>query len=86
MRCIINGTFVRVFVSRAEVDAFKASWPCNNLPKNRAWFEFDGNSGDLVDTSITERFDGRSALALSQHAQHFAAGIHGKKFPAMLRA
>ncbi|WLA86885.1 hypothetical protein [Bradyrhizobium elkanii] len=59
----------KVIVSRAEVAAFNAQWPCSTLRATRAyWFEFDA-SGDLVDTDCPEQDDGPAALAMSQDCQ-----------------
>lgn len=59
----------KVIVSRAEVAAFNAQWPCSTLRATRAyWFEFDA-SGDLVDTDCPEHDDGPAALAMSQDCQ-----------------
>lgn len=59
----------KVIVSRAEVAAFNAQWPCSTLRATRAyWFEFNA-SGDLVDTDCPEHDDGPAALAMSQDCQ-----------------
>lgn len=59
----------KVIVSRAEVAAFNAQWPCSTLRATRAyWFVFD-QSGDLVDTDCPQQDDGPAALAMSQDCQ-----------------
>ncbi|MER9680809.1 hypothetical protein NKJ23_15955 [Mesorhizobium sp. M0184] len=69
--------------NRADLDAFKSTWPCHGLPDslNRLTFEF-GSNGDLVDIEAKARngrrldsaeFDGPAMVALSQDAQKLAA-------------
>jgi hypothetical protein len=67
-----NGT--RVSVSRAEVAAFKATWPGCNLLAGPYSFTFDSR-GSLVDMSGCSRIgrdDDRALLALSESAQEYA--------------
>ena len=75
MRYYDNGCFYSVSVSRDEVEAFKASWPCSHLPNKSVWFQFDKRNGDLVDmrpSNLEERgADGSAVLALSQDAQAY---------------
>lgn len=67
---VIDGTR-KVFVSRNDVAAFNAQWPCSELRATRAyWFEFEPN-GDLVDTDVPEQDDGQAALAMSHDCQAF---------------
>lgn len=75
MKVTDNGCFYSVTVSAWEVDNFKASWPCSNLPDHSIWFQFDKRNDDLVDIKPdSEDFDGPDLTALSQAAQ-----AHGKK-------
>lgn len=68
---------MRVFVSESEVDTFRRTWPCSNLPTNSGiTFEFDGpnGDGDLVDITLSNgvdssEYDGPAMLALSNDAQ-----------------
>lgn len=60
----------KVIVSRAEVDAFNARWPCSELRDRSYWFEFESN-GDLVDTDVPEQDDGSAARALCDDAKEF---------------
>ncbi len=67
MACVqLNGGVSKVFVSREEVGAFNRAWPCSELRDSRSyWFEFDMESGELVDTDVPEHDDGRAALAMA---------------------
>jgi len=67
-----NGCFHSVTVSRAEVEAFKDTWPCSGLPERSIWFQFDKRNGDLVDMRGVGDYDGPDLLALSQDAQAYA--------------
>lgn len=71
MRIVDEGAYVRVVVSRDEVEAFKARWPCSTLPNRAVSFTFDRKNGDLVDLT-PESMDGPDVLALSMDAQRFA--------------
>ena len=75
MKFYDNGCFYSVSVSASEVDDFKQSWPCSNLPEKPIWFQFDKKNGDLVDmkpSNWEERFDcGPALLALSGDAQKY---------------
>jgi hypothetical protein len=74
MRLRDQGAFYSVSVSRAEVEAFKAKWPCSGLPDRAVTFQFDKRSGDLVDiwpNRYARKFDGSAAVALSEDAQEF---------------
>jgi hypothetical protein len=74
MRVFDNGAFFTVQVLRAEVDAFKRSYPCSGLPSRAITFEFDKRNGDLVDIRPdSTQFDGPALVALSEDAQ--AAGM-----------
>jgi hypothetical protein len=70
MRRHDNGCFVSVTVSRAEVEAFKRSWPCSTLPDRPVWAQFSRRNGDLVD--LRPAIDGHDALALIEDAKTFA--------------
>lgn len=52
----------RVRVSAAEVEAFKAKWPCSGLVAGRHFFQFDGN-GNLVDVATPKGAQPTDALA-----------------------
>lgn len=55
----------KVIVSREEVAAFNAQWPCSELRSTRAyWFEFD-LAGDLIDTDVPQQDDGSAATAMA---------------------
>lgn len=65
-------------LSREELDAFKARWPCHGLPDNLETLTFDFDCGDLVDIDARDdhgrwldsaEFDGLSLVALSEDAQ-----------------
>lgn len=60
----------KVIVSREEVNAFRARFPCSGLHDRSYWFEFD-DRGDLIATDVPEHGDGPGALALSQDAAEF---------------
>lgn len=71
MKYTDNGSFHSVTVSRSEVIAFKAKWPCSRLPERSIWFQFDKRNSDLVDIKPSN-YDGEDLLALSKDAQDFA--------------
>jgi hypothetical protein len=61
----------KVIVSRQEVRAFNASWPCSTLRDTRSyWFEFGAN-GDLVDTDCPDQDDGDAATAMAEDCKRF---------------
>lgn len=64
--------FIKVIVSRDEVNRFRASFPCSGLYDRSYWFEFDKSNGDLVDTDVPEHSDGEGSSALSRDAQEQA--------------
>jgi hypothetical protein len=68
MRVKMLGAHARVTVSRAEVAAFRATWPCSTLPDQAVSFTFELRSGDLVDLE-PYAVDGPDAVALSHQAQ-----------------
>lgn len=70
MRVFNQGSFKRVLVYRAEVEAFRDRWPGSNLPDRAVSFTFASN-GDLVDMEPSN-MDGDDVLALSQDAQEVA--------------
>lgn len=66
------GSFYNVSVSRADVEAFKRTYPCSGLPDKAFTFQFDKRNGDLVDIwPDSLRYDGPGLLALSQDAQTY---------------
>ena len=67
---LFSGNKRKVIVSRDEVNAFRATWPCCELRDRSYWFEFDEN-GDLIDTDVPEQDDGTAATALACDAQSF---------------
>ena len=71
MRKYDQGCFVRVTVSRSEVDNFRSTWPCSSLPDRGISFTFDKRNGDLVDMFPYD-LDGSDVVALSQDAQQYA--------------
>jgi hypothetical protein len=65
-------------ISRDQLESFKRSWPCHDLPDelDTIAFEYAAN-GDLIDMDAmnedgdvldTHKFDGPAMLALSQDA------------------
>lgn len=66
-----NGCFHSVTVSKAEVLAFKDTWPCSGLPERSIWFQFDKRNGDLVDIRPLS-YDGPDLAALAEDAEAFA--------------
>lgn len=72
MRVYDEGSFVRVSVSRNEVNSFKRTWPCSGLPNRSISFTFDKRNGDLVDLNPSF-IDGEAAVALSHDAGNYAA-------------
>lgn len=78
MKITLIGVHVQVMMSRKDVDAFKASYPCSGLPSRAITFEFNTRNGDLVDIfPDSSKFDGPALLALSQDAQEFAVKAVG---------
>lgn len=71
---IFSGNPRKVIVCRAEVNAFRAKWPCCSLRDRSYWFEFATN-GDLVDTDVPEQDDGPEAVALAQDAKEFLEAV-----------
>jgi hypothetical protein len=72
MRKHDEGCFVRVTVSRREVETFASRWPCFG-PRRAMSFTFDKRNGDLVDvTGEVESHDGHGIVALSNDAQAYA--------------
>lgn len=71
MKYIDNGCLYSVSVSKAEVQSFKARWPCSDLPDRSHWFQFAKRNGDLVDMRPLS-YDGPDLLALSNDAKAFA--------------
>lgn len=68
------GSCYNVQVSKAEVEAFKAKWPCSDFPSRAITFQFDKRNGDLVDIwPDSSKFDGPALVALSEDAQAFGA-------------
>lgn len=70
MRVFDQGSFYRVTVSRAEVEAFARRWPCFGRVR-AVWFEFDRRNGDLVDLCGDRGMDGAGVAALSRDAQSY---------------
>jgi hypothetical protein len=55
----------KVRVSSVGVALFNGRWPCSELRTTRAyWFEFD-ESGDLIDSDVSEHDDGPAAVAMA---------------------
>lgn len=73
MRLINNGgSFYTVVCSRADVDAFKRSYPCSGLTCTWIAFEYDKRNGDLVDmTTGGKQEDTPALVALSADAQAY---------------
>ena len=74
MRVFDNGSFYSVQVSARDVETFNVSWPCSSLPERTITFQFDKDSGDLVDvipSHIAEKSDGLDLAALSDDAQAY---------------
>lgn len=74
MRYFDNGSLFTVQCSRADVEAFKRSYPCSGLPNVPIAFQFDKRNGDIVDIVYrrdSAGFDGPGLLALSQDAQAY---------------
>lgn len=73
---IFSGNKNKVIISRDEVRALNATFPCSELSNDRAyWFEFDPTNGDLVDTDVPEHNDGAAALALAHDAYEFLQSV-----------
>lgn len=67
------GSYVRVLVSRSEVEAFKAQWPCSGLKSAPVAFTFSGD-GELTDIQGMDwrNTDAGEALsALSEDARQY---------------
>lgn len=61
----------KVIVTRADVAAFNAQWPCSRLRASRHyWFEFDSDGG-LSDTDCPEQDDGPEAGAVASACLEF---------------
>ncbi len=71
MRVFNQGSFIRITVSRSEVEAFADTWPCSGLPHRGISFTFNARNGDLVDLAPAD-IDGEALVALSEDAFHFA--------------
>lgn len=74
MKYVDNGSFYTVRCTKADVEAFKRSYPCSGLPNMAIAFQFDARNGDLVDIYCrrdTHTFDGPGLVALSQDAQRY---------------
>ena len=79
MRYFDNGVFYTVQATRADVEAFKRSYPCSGLPNRAISFQYDKRNGDLVDiTPESSGFDGPGLLALSQDCQQYGERRAGK--------
>ena len=76
MRAHDNGSLYSVSISEVDVYDFKQHWPCNGMPDEKLWVQFDKRNGDLVDmvpSNWEERgADGSAMLALIQDAQDYA--------------
>ncbi|TIX43795.1 MAG: hypothetical protein E5V40_01765 [Mesorhizobium sp.] len=69
--------------NRADLDAFKATWPCHGLPDSLNSLAFEiGSNGDLVDIEAKSRngrpldsaaFDGPAMAALAEDAKRLVA-------------
>lgn len=77
MRAKDNGNCFSVTISRSDVEQFKSTWPCSNLPGRSIWAQFYKGNGDLVDlqpSNLEEQgADGSALLALIQDGQNYAA-------------
>lgn len=61
----------KLIVSKEEVKAFNAQWPCSELRSTRAyWFEFD-KEGDLIDTDVPQQDDGPAASAMAEDCKAY---------------
>lgn len=61
-----------VLVSARDVADFASRWPCCNMPRSRGtWFQFDKQTGDLIDCAWSRDYSG--ALALCEDAMWFGA-------------
>lgn len=72
------GSAFNVTVSRSEVNDFRQTWPCSDLPDKAICFQFD-NGGDLIDI-WPDNIDGLDVLALSQDAQSYGLERKEKKW------
>lgn len=61
---------LKVIVSRDDIAAFNARWPCSTLRDRSYWFEFDRDE-NLIDTDTPEQDDGPAAAALSSDCQEW---------------
>lgn len=66
------GSYVRVLVSRREVEDFKRRWPYSGLDGHALTFTFEQRTADLVDTSARPAEDGSALVALASDAQRYA--------------
>lgn len=64
----------KVIFDRAEIDAFRASWPCCNLRSRSYWFEFDSD-GNLIDCDVPQQDDGPEATALAADALEYLLSV-----------
>jgi hypothetical protein len=76
MQTFDNGSYYSVTVTRREIEAFAARWPCSGMrsPKQAITFQFSKRNGDLVDiTGEAKGYDEGAVAALSQDAQKYGA-------------
>lgn len=77
-KSIGSGRFVKVMLSKHEVEAFKKTWPASGLPDAPIWFQFDTKNGDLVDMgssrSLKSADSSGALLALAEDAQKAIGG------------
>jgi hypothetical protein len=76
MQTFDNGSFYSVTVTRREIEAFAARWPCSGMrsPKRALTFQFEKKNGDLVDiTGESEGYDQGAVSALADDAKKYGA-------------
>jgi hypothetical protein len=62
----------KVITTRREVERFNAMWPNSSLsPLRHFWFEFDSQSGDLIDCDVPYEQDGEAAAAMAEDCKAY---------------
>lgn len=74
MQAFDNGSYFTVTVTRREIEAFAARWPCSGMrsPRRALTFQFEKRNGDLVDlTGEAPGYDEGAVSALADHAKEY---------------
>lgn len=72
MKYINNGSCFTVVCSEHDVETFATRWPCFGS-RREIEFQFDRQSGDLIDLTNDLDMDASGVLALSQDAYTWGA-------------